>query len=131
MRSLLLALTAIFSFNLIFAQQQPDTIQKVIAGRSNSIEQQHKPYVILISGDGFRYDYADKYQAKSLLSFAMEGIRAESMIPSYPSLTFPNHYTVATGMYPSHHGLVNNYFYDPGRKESYSMRGKTVQDGSW
>lgn len=54
------------------------------------------------------------------------------MIPSYPTLTFPNHYSIVTGLYPSHHGLVNNYFYDPARKEYYSMRGaETVKDGSW
>src|SRR5215475_13634279 len=97
----------IFATVFASAQQQPDTIQKIIQGRRNSVEQQQKPYVILISGDGFRYDYAEKHHAENLLDFAKEGVRAESMIPSYPSLTFPNHYTIATGMYPSHHGLVN------------------------
>jgi predicted AlkP superfamily pyrophosphatase or phosphodiesterase len=111
---------------------QADTSQIIIEGRKNSVEQQKKPYVILISADGFRYDYAEKYQAKNLLSLAASGVKAEGMIPSYPSLTFPNHYTLVTGMYPSHHGLVNNYFYDPGRKASYGMRdAKAVKDGSW
>lgn len=111
---------------------QADTTQKIIQGRKNSPAQQQKPYVILISGDGFRYDYAEKYQATSLLALSGQGVRAASMIPSYPSLTFPNHYTIVTGLYPSHHGLVNNYFYDRNRNESYSMRNsKTVQDGSW
>lgn len=111
---------------------QTDTVQKIVEGRRNSIEQQKKPYVILISGDGFRYDYAEKYEAKTLLALSRQGVRATSMIPSYPTLTFPNHYTIVTGLYPSHHGLVNNYFYDPERKDIYSMRDpKTVQDGSW
>src|SRR5678815_1877407 len=114
------------------ALAQPDTTQKIIEGRRNDPGQLQKPYVILISGDGFRYDYAEKYKAKTLLALSSNGVRAASMIPSYPSLTFPNHYTIVTGLYPSHHGLVNNYFYDANRKESYSMRdSKTVQNGEW
>lgn len=54
------------------------------------------------------------------------------MIPSYPTFTFPNHYSIATGMYPSRHGLANNYFYSPRRKQFYSMKKEeTVTDGSW
>src|SRR5258705_11753867 len=94
------------------ASTQSDTAQKIIEGRKNSPGQQKKPYVIMISADGFRYDYAEKYEAKTLMRLSGEGVRAEGMIPSYPSLTFPNHYSIVTGMYPSHHGLVNNYFYD-------------------
>src|SRR4030095_11737852 len=111
---------------------QADTAQKIVEGRENSIDQQQKPYVILISADGFRYDYAEKYRAKTLLALSSDGVRAAAMIPSYPSLTFPNHYTIVTGLYPSHHGFVNNYYYDPGRKASYGMRdAKAVKDGSW
>lgn len=117
---------------LISAQDAPDTAQKIIEGRINSPEQQQKPYVIMISADGFRYDYAKKYGAKNLLQLSNEGVRAESMIPSYPSLTFPNHYSLVTGLYPSHHGLVNNYFFDRSRQAFYSMRNpKTVKDGTW
>jgi predicted AlkP superfamily pyrophosphatase or phosphodiesterase len=98
----------------------------------NSAEQQQKPYVIMISADGFRYDYAEKHGARTLLTLSAEGVRAASMIPSYPSLTFPNHYTLATGLYPSHHGLANNYFYAPRLKQFYSMKNvATVTDGSW
>lgn len=86
----------------------------------------------MISADGFRHDYAEKYGAKTLLALAEQGVKAESMIPSYPSLTFPNHYTLVTGLYPSHHGLACNYFYDPGRKQFYSMKkAETVRDGTW
>ncbi len=54
------------------------------------------------------------------------------MIPAYPSLTFPNHYTLVTGLYPEHHGIVGNQFYDPDRKETYSYKDpKTNTDGSW
>ncbi|RDV13979.1 alkaline phosphatase family protein [Pontibacter diazotrophicus] len=114
------------------ASAQVDITQKVVSNRQNSPEQQQKPYVIMISADGFRYDYADKYQAQNLLALREQGVQAESMLPSFPSKTFPNHYTIVTGMYPATHGLINNYFYDPQRKESYSMRDRDkVEDESW
>lgn len=109
-----------------------DTTQHIVPGRKNAAEQIAKPYVILISADGFRYDYADKYKAINLLRLRSGGVQAESMIPAYPSVTYPNHYTVVTGMYPSHHGIVYNQFYDRKRKESYlTGNRKTVEDGSW
>ena len=121
-------LLVIFSVSL----QAQDTVQQIVPGRKNAPAQLSKPYVILISADGFRYDYADKYHAANLLRLRATGIQAKSMIPSYPSVTFPNHYTVATGMYPSHHGLVYNQFYDRNRKASYAMSDrKAVEDGSW
>ena len=99
----------------------------------NTPEQQVKPYVVLVSLDGFRYDYATKYGAKNLRAMAARGASApEGMIPSYPSVTFPNHYAIVTGLYPDHHGIVANTFYDPARKENYSYTNpKTTGDGSW
>lgn len=110
---------------------QVDSTQKVITGRTNGTEQQNKPYVILISADGFRYDYAEKYNAGHLLALANEGVKAASMVPSFPSVTFPNHYTIVTGLYPSHHGLVDNNFYDRNLKRSYSYKGETASEGIW
>jgi predicted AlkP superfamily pyrophosphatase or phosphodiesterase len=100
---------------------------------SNAAAQQSKPYAVLVSLDGFRYDYAERYVAKNLLAMAARGASApKGMIPSFPSLTFPNHYTIVTGLYPEHHGIVANNFYDPARKEKYSYTdAKTVGDGSW
>ena len=99
----------------------------------NAAEQQQKHYVVMVSLDGFRYDYPKKYGAKHLLALGAMGASApDGMIPSYPSLTFPNHYTIVTGLYPEHHGIVANSFYDPDRKQTYSMRdAKAVTDGSW
>ncbi len=99
----------------------------------NAPQQLSKPYVILVSLDGFRYDYAKRYHAKSILDLAKHGSTApEGMIPSYPSITFPNHYTIVTGLYPEHHGIVANSFYDPARKEIYDYRDpKSVGDGTW
>src|SRR5579863_9125016 len=77
----------------------------------NTAAQQAKHYVVLVSLDGFRYDYAAKYGAKNLLAMATRGASApEGMIPSYPSVTFPNHYSIVTGLYPEHHGIVANTF---------------------
>lgn len=73
-----------------------------------------KPTVILVSMDGFRYDYIDKFAPPTIARLAKQGVRAKWMIPSFPTKTFPNHYTVATGLYPQNHGLVENNVYDFG-----------------
>ncbi|OQP52671.1 phosphodiesterase [Niastella yeongjuensis] len=109
-----------------------DTTQRVVPGRTNSEASKKKPYVILISLDGFRYDYVQKHGATHIQELAKAGVSAASMQPSYPSVTFPNHYTLVTGMYPSHHGLVGNSFYDAAMGRSYSMANKKeVGDSSW
>ena len=99
----------------------------------NSAATQAKHYVVLVSLDGFRYDYAQKYGARHILALAKAGASApDGMVPSYPSITFPNHYTVVTGLYPEHHGIVANSFYDPVRKQRYSYTDKTSEtDGAW
>ncbi len=120
----------IFVFN--FSQKIVDTAQVVVPDHKNSAETLKKSYVILISSDGFRYDYFKKYNAQNLLNIAQNGVWAENgMYPSYPSITFPNHYSIVTGLYPSHHGIVDNIFYDPARKEMYKIGSETVKDGSW
>ncbi|MEP0714243.1 ectonucleotide pyrophosphatase/phosphodiesterase [Algoriphagus sp.] len=91
-----------------------------------------EPIVILISLDGFRYDYVERFQPENLSKFIADGVKAESMMPSFPSKTFPNHYTLATGMKPEHHGLVDNSFYDPKKDQTYGIGKKElVQDGTW
>ncbi len=99
----------------------------------NKPAQQRKPYVVLVSLDGFRYDYPARYGAVHLQAMAKGGVTApDGMLPSFPSLTFPNHYTLVTGLYPEHHGIVGNSFFDPTRKETYSYtRSETNSDGSW
>ncbi|MBX0332099.1 ectonucleotide pyrophosphatase/phosphodiesterase [Pontibacter sp. HSC-14F20] len=130
MKQIFVLLVCLLWQGLAFAQV--DTVQRVIQDRYNSPAQQQKPYVILISADGFRYDYADKYHATFLKSMRAQGVQAESMLPAFPSKTFPNHYSIVTGLYPASHGLINNYFYDPQRKEHYSMRDRSkVEDGTW
>ncbi|MFZ0663104.1 MAG: ectonucleotide pyrophosphatase/phosphodiesterase [Acidobacteriaceae bacterium] len=99
----------------------------------NAASQLDKHYVVLVSLDGFRWDYATKYGATHLLAIGAHGASApEGMIPAYPSVTFPNHYTLVTGLYPEHHGIVANSFYDPARKQTFSPHDPaTVRDGSW
>lgn len=100
--------------------------------QANRPEHFGKPCVILISCDGFRYDYVKRFRPPHLLAFIEEGVQAASMISSYPSKTFPNHYTIATGLYPENHGLVDNTFYDPARGELYRIsKREAVEDGSW
>lgn len=89
-----------------------------------------KPTVILISLDGFRYDYLDKYKPPMLTELAKNGVRAKWMIPSFPTKTFPNHYTIATGLYPQNHGIVENNVYDFGKVFSMS-KFEEVTDPRW
>jgi predicted AlkP superfamily pyrophosphatase or phosphodiesterase len=89
-----------------------------------------KPYVILVSMDGFRFDYAERYKAKNILAIQDNGAAAASMIPSFPSVTFPNHITIVTGLYPEHHGIVGNSFYDSARDQQYAIH-TSGNDGSW
>lgn len=75
---------------------------------------------VIISLDGFRWDYPHMYHTPFFDRLAQEGIEAE-MMPSFPSKTFPNHYTLATGLYPDHHGLIDNRFYDQKSGLIYSI----------
>lgn len=128
----LFLLILITNSNLYAQKKQVDTAQVKMQGRENAEETLPKPYVILISADGFRYDYFKKYKTQNLLQKALNGVWAKKgMHPSYPSITFPNHYSIVTGLYPSHHGIVDNIFYDSIRKETYKIGTLTVSDGTW
>ena len=95
-----------------------------LAGFGLKAQQESTPYVIMISFDGFRYDYVQNFNPPNFKQFIAKGAQAEALIPSFPSKTFPNHYTLVTGLNPGNHGLVDNSFYDPARKEFYGMRDK-------
>jgi predicted AlkP superfamily pyrophosphatase or phosphodiesterase len=91
-----------------------------------------RPTVILISLDGFRGDYLEKYEPPNLKSLAREGVQAKWMIPAFPSKTFPNHYTIATGLYPQNHGIVENNVFDKGFNAMFTMsKREEVQNGRW
>ncbi|GAB4418529.1 MAG: ectonucleotide pyrophosphatase/phosphodiesterase [Bacteroidia bacterium] len=121
---------AIIAALLFFACRAPQRV--ALPAKDNAPGISDRPYVVLVSLDGFRYDYAEKYQASNLLRFAQEGVQAEALLPCFPSSTFPNHYSIVTGMYPATHGLVNNSYYDPARQAHYGMGDRAkVEDGSW
>jgi predicted AlkP superfamily pyrophosphatase or phosphodiesterase len=69
--------------------------------------------LILISIDGYRADYIERGLSPNLAALAHDGVRARALKPAFPTLTFPNHYTIVTGLYPDHHGIVNNRMVDP------------------
>lgn len=82
---------------------------------------------VILSLDGFRWDYPAKTATPALNRIARNGTKAVSLIPSFPSKTFPNHYTIATGLVPDHHGLVNNAFYDMELNKPYSLSNKDAR----
>lgn len=90
------------------------------------------PTVILISFDGWRWDYHTKAPAPNLRSLMARGVRAENLIPSFPSKTFPNHYTIVTGLYPGHHGIVANSIKDPATGRTFAMsKPDEIRDPMW
>jgi predicted AlkP superfamily pyrophosphatase or phosphodiesterase len=101
------------------------------AGRAQAPVTDVKPTVILISLDGFRWDYPQKYSSPTIRQLIARGV-STSLIPSYPSKTFPNHYTIVTGLYPGHHGVVGNTVrdLDTGRRLTMANRVEN-QDPLW
>lgn len=101
-------------------------------GPSNAEQFLDAPYVVMISFDGFRWDYQDKYSTPNFDRVSSAGVRADAMTPVFPSKTFPAHYTIATGMYAENHRLVGNNFWAPDKQAAYSIGDRSVvEDGSW
>jgi predicted AlkP superfamily pyrophosphatase or phosphodiesterase len=88
--------------------------------------------LILLSFDGFRWDYDARIPTPNLHRVIARGVRAERLIPSFPSKTFPNHYTIVTGLYPAHHGIVGNSMWDPAMQATFGMSDRVaVADARW
>src|SRR5450830_2101935 len=89
--------------------------------------------VILVSMDGFRPDYLERGVTPNLNQVAASGVRAVAMLPSFPSITFPNHYTLVTGLRPDHHGIVGNTMDDPQIPDQHFSLGNhaAVVDRRW
>ena len=87
--------------------------------------------VLLVSIDGFRADYLDAGLVPNLSRIASEGVRAQWMNPSYPSLTFPNHYSIVTGLRPDRHGIVHNRMHDEALGDFSLSNRQAVGDGRW
>ena len=89
----------------------------------------NEPYVLMVSFDGFRYDYTSLTETPNFDRLAEKGVKADGLIPVFPSLTFPNHYSIATGAYAGTHNITGNTFYDKKYGEKYSLYDRnTVQD---
>ncbi len=90
------------------------------------------PTLILITFDGWRWDYHTRAAAPNLQRLIARGVHAESLIPSFPPKTFPNHYTIVTGLYPGHHGIVANSIYDAASGRTFTNDNvKEVRDPMW
>ena len=102
------------------------------SGGRNSAENLDQPYLILISIDGFGWNYRDLYDTPALDQIADSGVEAASLRPVFPTLTFPNHFSIATGLYPAEHGIVHNHFPNEARDAWYRLWDRAaVEDGSW
>lgn len=102
------------------------------SGGVNAPEHLDKPYLILISIDGLGAGGRARTRTPAMDRLAASGVTAASMQPVWPSLTFPNHYSIATGLYPREHGLVGNNFPSEDRGDWYSLGNRAaVQDGKW
>lgn len=116
-------------FSKIFIEMKNKTIQALfilslfvtVLNSCTLTKEKNTPYVIVLSMDAFRWDYPDMYNTPTLDSIALLGVKAVSLKPCFPSKTFPNHYSMATGLYPDHHGIVQNSFYDPELNKHYSI----------
>ena len=106
----------------IVACNANDQVFETTNHQVNDVKAENAPSILLISIDGFRWDYVDKYQPKFLTQFAQHSARLKSLRPSFPTKTFPNHLTLVTGSYPQHHGIIANGFYAPDLGLNYSLR---------
>ena len=100
----------------------------VFSGRAQENE---GPIVVLISFDGWRWDYMARTQVPNLQALAVRCVRAEALVPSFPSKTFPNHYTIVTGLYPENHGIVSNVIADPTYPRRFTMSSPTAREARW
>lgn len=106
-------------------QRTPSTPAPAVAAAADT------PVVILVSMDGFRRSYLDVDSLPTLHALGRTGVVADAMIPSFPTLTFPNHYTLVTGLYPEHHGIVGNVIYDPEFRSTFTMSNAQSKQSRW
>ena len=88
----------------------------------NAAEQRNKPYLVLVSFDGFRWDYASLTDTPSMDRMARTGLKAEALQPAFPTVTFPNHFSIASGTLPWRHGIVANDFPNDDRTDWYRYK---------
>jgi predicted AlkP superfamily pyrophosphatase or phosphodiesterase len=107
-------------------------VASACAGRDAAATSSPKPTVILVSFDGWRWDYQSKAAAPNLQRLIARGVHADSLIPSFPPKTFPNHYTIVTGLYPGHHGIVANSMFDAATGRVFATENAAeLRDSMW
>jgi predicted AlkP superfamily pyrophosphatase or phosphodiesterase len=109
----------------------PIALVLVLAAALATAQRAASPILVLISFDGFRWDYIDRGESPNLKALAAQGVRAQALIPSFPTVTFPNHYTIVTGLYPEHHGIVANTMDDSSWPERFTMSSRWALDQHW
>ncbi|KAL0426904.1 UNVERIFIED_CONTAM: Ectonucleotide pyrophosphatase/phosphodiesterase family member 3 [Sesamum latifolium] len=111
------ALSAAIAFGFLFFN-----VSSSASEVSRPLKKLKSPVVLLISSDGFRFGYQFKTDTPNINRLIKNGTEAElGLIPVFPTLTFPNHYSIVTGLYPAYHGIVNNYFIDPETGDLFTM----------
>jgi predicted AlkP superfamily pyrophosphatase or phosphodiesterase len=96
------------------------------------LTQAARPVVVLIAIDGWRWDYIEHFQPPVLSKMAALGVRSEGLIPIFPSKTFPNHYTIVTGLHAARHGITSNSMVDPALPWRFTLSDRDVQqDTRW
>ncbi|CAK9169936.1 unnamed protein product [Ilex paraguariensis] len=121
-----LALSVTGAFAFLFFSSSPSHSQlnqksEHVAEFSRPLTKLSHPVVLLISSDGFRFGYQFKTDTPNIDRLIKDGTEAdEGLIPVFPSITFPNHYSIVTGLYPAYHGIINNYFFDPDINDTFT-----------
>ncbi len=109
---------------LLLGCHQPPATPNTSAASTNSL--------LIISIDGLRHDYLSLHQAPMLAELAAGGVHVKQLQPVFPSKTFPNHYSLVTGLHPERHGIVDNSMYDPEHQRHFAMSmADQVADGFW
>ncbi|KAB2619722.1 ectonucleotide pyrophosphatase/phosphodiesterase family member 3-like [Pyrus ussuriensis x Pyrus communis] len=121
-----IALSAAAAFAFLFFSNSPKSApvsdSSSVESKARPLRKLDHPVVLLVSSDGFRFGYQFKAPTPNIRRLIANGTEAEEgLIPVFPTLTFPNHYSIVTGLYPAYHGIVNNHFVDPHTGESFYM----------
>ncbi|KAK2645402.1 hypothetical protein Ddye_020597 [Dipteronia dyeriana] len=116
-----IALSAAAAFAFLFFSSS-SSFSSSLKSTARPLKKLNKPVVLLISSDGFRFGYQFKTPTPNIHRLIQNGTEAETgLIPVFPTLTFPNHYSIVTGLYPAFHGIINNHFIDPKTGDAFTM----------